>query len=99
LLTPEDAFRRPVLEALVELSGSAPVGKVLDRVEQKMKGVLNEYDRKPLPSDPRSIRWRNTAKWCRSTLAREGLMKSDSPHGIWEISEQGRKWLTKGDGQ
>ncbi len=24
---------------------------------------------------------------------REGLMKSDSPHGIWEISEKGRKLL------
>lgn len=97
LRTPEDAFRRPILEALVELSGSASIGEVLDRVEQKMKGVLNQYDYEPLPSDPRSVRWRNTAQWCRYTLVREGLMKKDSPHGIWEISEQGRKWLTKED--
>lgn len=69
-------------------------GEVLSRVEQKMKDVLNEYDREPLPSDPRAVRWRNTAQWCRNTLVREGLMKDDSPYGIWEISEQGHKWLT-----
>ena len=93
LRTPEDAFRRPILEALVELGGSAPIGEVLVRVEQKMKGVLNRYDYEPLPSDSRSLRWRNTAQWCRNTLVREGLMKSDSPYGIWEISDEGRKWL------
>jgi len=97
LRTPEDAFRRPILETLAELGGAAPIGEVLDRVEHKMKGVLNEYDREPLPSDPRSIRWRNTAQWCRNTLVREGLMKADSPYGVWEISEQGRKWLAKQD--
>ena len=93
LRTREDAFRRPILEALAELGGGAPISEVLDRVEHKMKGVLNEYDREPLPSDPRSIRWRNTAQWCRNTLVREGLMKADSPYGVWEISEQGRKWI------
>ena len=93
LRTPEDAFRRPILEALVELDGSAPIGKVLERVKGRMEGVLNPYDMEPLPSDPRSVRWRNTAQWCRNTLVREGLMKNDSPHGIWEISEAGRRWL------
>jgi restriction system protein len=97
LRTPEDAFRRPILEALVELGGTAPIGKVLDLVGEKMKAVLTKYDLEPLPSDPRSIRWRNTAQWCRHTLVREGLMKSDSPHGIWEISESGRKWLQNED--
>ena len=67
--------------------------EVLDRVEAKMKDVLNTYDREPLPSNPRSVRWRNTAQWCRNTLVREGLMKSDSPYGVWEISEAGRRWL------
>jgi len=93
LRTPEDTFRRPILHTLVELGGSAPIGEVLKRVEQKMKGVLNQHDYEPLRSDPRSPRWRNTAQWCRNTLVREGLMKNDSPRGIWEISDQGRKWL------
>lgn len=93
LRTTEDAFRRPLLEALHELGGSASVAEVLDLVEQKMRGILNEYDHQPLPSSPTEPRWRNTAQWCRYTLVREGLLKSDSPHGIWELSEAGRKEL------
>lgn len=90
LRTPEDSFRRPILESLIELGGSAPMKEVLELVEDKMKGILNEYDYQPLPSDPKSIRWRNTAQWCRNTLVREGLLKSNSPHGSWEISDKGR---------
>jgi hypothetical protein len=29
-------------------------------------------------------------------MVREGLLKSDSPRGIWEISERGRKALQEG---
>ncbi|WP_297761304.1 winged helix-turn-helix domain-containing protein [Thermosynechococcus sp.] len=93
LRTPEDTFRRPILESLVELGGEAPTGKVLDLLEKKMRAELTKYDLQPLPSDPKSIRWRNTAQWCRNTLVREGLMKQDSPHGTWEISDLGRKAL------
>lgn len=93
LRTPEEAFRVPILESLVKLGGSAPMSEVLRLVEIKMKRILNDYDRQSLPSDRRSIRWRNTAQWCRNTLVREGMMKRDSNFGIWEISEKGKKWL------
>ncbi|GBC77825.1 hypothetical protein HRbin08_01307 [bacterium HR08] len=96
LRTPEDAFRRLILEVLVELGGRAPMSEVLDRVEKKMEGRLTPHDYKPLPSDPKTIRWRNTAQWCRNTLVREGLMKGDSPRGVWEISEEGRGALQTG---
>ncbi len=95
--TPEDAFRRPILEALAELGGKGTVDEVLRLVEEKMKDVLNPYDWKPLPSDPKMIRWRNTAQWCRNAMAREGFLKPDSPRGIWEISERGREVLRKGE--
>ncbi len=91
--TSEEAFRIPILESLVELGGKASVGDVLDLVGQKMKDVLTSYDQEELPSTPGTIRWRNTAQWCRLTLVREGLLKPDSPQGIWEISDAGRKYL------
>ena len=97
LRTPEDAFRRPILETLIELGRSASVGKVLDRVEEKMKAILNTYDRQPLPSEPHTIRWRNNAQWCRNTMVQEGLLKADSPRGIWEISDKGREALKRGE--
>ncbi|WP_322818828.1 winged helix-turn-helix domain-containing protein [Tepidiforma sp.] len=97
LRTQEDEFRRPILEALVELGGSAPIGDVLDKVGAKMRGILKEHDYEPLRSAPRTPRWRNTAQWCRNTLVKEGLMKHGSPEGVWEITEEGRRWLAASD--
>ncbi|WP_157042527.1 winged helix-turn-helix domain-containing protein [Roseiflexus castenholzii] len=93
LRTPEDEFRAPILQCLVDLGGSAPMTEVLDRVERVMKDRLNAYDRLPLPSDSTLIRWRNTAQWARNVMVREGLLASDSPRGVWEITPAGRRWL------
>ena len=95
LRTSEEAFRRPILETLVEMGGSAPVNEALDKVEDKMKNILNNYDRQPLPSYPNTVRWRNTAQWCRNSMVQEGLMKADSPRGVWEISGRGREALRR----
>ena len=92
LRTPEDSFRKPILETLVELGGSAPVSTVLDALENKMSGVLNDCDKQPLKSYPHSIRWRNSAQWCQ-ILVQEGFLKEDSPRGVWEVSEKGVKAL------
>jgi restriction system protein len=93
LRTPEDSFRLPILEALVQLGGSGGINEVLDAVGPKMEGTLNKYDRQAMASDPKQIRWRNTAQWCRLTLVREGLLERDSPRGVWEISSKGRRAL------
>ncbi len=57
LRTSEDAFRIPILEALVELGDSASMSQVLELVEKKMKDRLNEYDYQILPSN-NTIRWK-----------------------------------------
>ena len=93
LRTPQSAFRRPILETLVESGGSASVSRVLERIEEKMKGILNDYDRQPLPSHPNVTRWENNAQWCRYSLVQEGFLKAGSPNGIWEISDKGKAAL------
>ena len=95
LRTPEENFRIPILQALVDLGGSAPVDQVLDKVEEKMRTQLNVYDRQPLPSDPNQTRWRNTAQWARNGMLREGLLAADSPRGVWQITQAGREWLAE----
>lgn len=92
---PEPSFRQPILEAIMELGGSAPIDDVLGLVEQNMSKELNDVDYQPLPSDPNCLRWRNTAQWARYNMVQEGLLKSDSPRGIWEITEEGRRWLSE----
>lgn len=90
LRTPEEAFRKPVLESLKELDGSASPGKLLETTALKVKNTLNDYDRQPLPSSPETPRWHNTVRWCLNTLASEGCVKHDSARGVWEILEKGR---------
>lgn len=91
LRTPEDSYRRPILEAVIELGGRGEVNRVLDIVGQKLGERLNEYDLAPVPSNPDEPRWRNAAKWARNTLVNEGFLAKDSPKGTWEITEKGRK--------
>jgi restriction system protein len=90
LRTPEEVFYQPILRALAKLGGSAKMGDVLANVEQQMKGMLKSVDDEPLTSDPDTLRWRNTAQWARHAMVQEGLLKSGSPKGTWEISDKGR---------
>ncbi len=64
LRIPEKAFRRPILEALVELGGGASMKQVLNCVERRMYKQFTQYDYEPLPSSS-MLCWQNTAQWCR----------------------------------
>jgi hypothetical protein len=92
-ITPHTAFYRAILESLVELGGSAKTKVVLDRVGEKMKDILKPLDHAVLPSDGKSIRWRNSAQWARNTMVNEDGRMKKTKNGIWEISDKGRKWL------
>ncbi len=93
LKTPQQAFRKPILESLVEVGGSAEAAVILERVYNKLKHQLNDQDHATLPPENDTPRWINTARWARNTLRSEGLMRSDSPRGTWEVTEKGRDWL------
>jgi len=90
--TPEGAYRVPILEALVELGGQAPVSEVLERVYEKLRGQFQPSDLEFVPSGQEE-RWRNTAKWARADLKMQGYIASDTPKGIWAITDAGRRYL------
>jgi restriction system protein len=92
-VTPHTAFYRAILESLVELGGSAKTKVVLDRVGEKMRDILKPLDHAVLPSDGKSIRWRNSAQWARNTMVNEDGRMKKTKNGVWEISDEGRKWL------
>lgn len=93
--TPEHEYVIPILQSLVDLGGSGPIGEVLDRVHDIMNGRLRDVDFQPLASDPALPRWRNAAQWARNSMCRDGLLRNDSPRGIWEISDTGRRHLSE----
>jgi len=93
LRTPEPAFFRPILQALSDLGGSAKRSDVFIVLEQSMRDVLKPIDYQILSSEAEQVRWQNSAQWARNLMVKEGLLQSDSPVGIWEITEKGRAWL------
>lgn len=88
--TPQTDYTLPILETLIEMGGSGRMSAVLDRVYDKMKDRLTPKDLEKVPSGT-VIRWKNYAQWERQRLKSEGYLKKDSPFGIWEITEEGRK--------
>lgn len=97
LRTPESVYQRPILQALSALGGSGKVADVIDRVGKLMRPILKDVDHDPLASSPDMPRWRNTAQWARNAMVKDGLLKADSPRGVWELTEAGRLALSKGD--
>jgi len=94
LVTPQKAFRLPLLKSLVEMGGRGRTRLVLDRVGEMMASKLNDFDRAFL-ANGREIRWRNAVCWERNECVKEGLLKRGSPKGIWEISERGRQYMSE----
>jgi len=95
LKTHQKEFCIPILESLIELGGKAKMKEVLKLVHDKMKNTLNKYDYEPPPSDPKQTRWKNSAQWARNTMVDKGLLSSKSPKGVWEITEEGRKFYNQ----
>ncbi len=88
--TLQSAFREPILRVLLQLGGGGRVGYVLDEVGAEMNDILNEIDKRRLESG-NDVRWRNAAQWERAVMVKEGLLSSESPRGMWELTENGRK--------
>jgi hypothetical protein len=89
--TPHEEYRLPILRTLVALGGSGDVAHVIRRVGEGMKATLTRHDQEDIRSG--MVRWEKAANWERFDMVREGLLKSDSPRGVWAISEKGRRYL------
>jgi hypothetical protein len=94
-ITPHSAYCPFILQALIEMGGSGKTRHVLDRVGEKMKHILKPIDYEVLPSDGKTIRWRNSAQWARDKMSNKDGRMTERNDGIWEISEKGRKWLAE----
>ncbi len=85
---PSHAFRPYILKALAELGGSAREADVLERVEEMVRPHLSPIDLEWM-STGNDYRWRKKACWERFRMKQDGLLRDDSPRGIWELSELG----------
>ncbi len=91
-LLPEEDYVVPLLEVLMELGGSAPVSRVVELLESRLDGKLTATDRKTLSSG--KVRWKSRVQFVRLSLIREGYMAREAPRGIWEITDEGRAYVS-----
>jgi hypothetical protein len=89
---PQKEYLMPILEALLEKGGKATEREVFEIIEQKMGKYFNHLDLEIL-KDGYFKRWQKNVAWQRFNMVKEGLLKSNSPRGLWEITEKGRKYL------
>lgn len=92
LATPRDEYIIPILESIAELGGNGRIPEILQKVKEKMIDVLTEYDME-LEPEGNEYRWRKSAQWARYHLTQKGLLSDESPRGVWEITDAGRKYL------
>jgi hypothetical protein len=85
---PVDQFEKPILIAISEHGGSAPIAAVLQEVHRKMKDRFSESDVEAVQSGQK--RWETRVHFARLRLAKRGLIDQESPRGIWAISERGK---------
>ena len=88
--TPQGEYRLPIVESLLELHGSAMADEVLQGVFRKVKSKLKPIDQE-LMENGGEPRWRLQARFERKNMVLDGLLKSDSQHGLWELTDKGRR--------
>lgn len=91
-LTPPKDFWRLILQILVDREGRASRQEVHDYIERKMEGRLKPGDLEV--NRDGTLKWSKQVDYQRLAMVQEGLLRNDSSRGNWEITENGRQWLS-----
>lgn len=94
LLLPETEYELPILQALASTGGRRPTREVVEEVGRVLDGRLTEVDREPVRAGE-PPRWQGRVQFTRLRLVKAGLLKPDSPRGVWELSAAGERRLTE----
>ena len=91
LTSPAD-FWKLILDALVARGGQASRQEVHDDIEQRMKAQFKRGDLEV--NRDGTLKWNKQVDYQRLAMVHRGLIRKDSPRGNWEITENGRQWLS-----
>jgi hypothetical protein len=78
-------LQRIIIETLKEFGGRANANDVLDKLAIKLKNKLTPADLELL--DDGYTRWQKNVHWTRYILTGKGVLKNNSPRGIWELAD------------
>lgn len=73
----------PIITALQDLGGSARKQEITRAVKAELGSRMSPIDRERLPSG--MPRWLTRLAKARANLIRDGVLRADTPRGIWEL--------------
>jgi len=85
-------FRMPLLKTLYALGGSEYSREIRATMERLVAPMLGAGDYEIVSNG--QPRWWNAICSVRNDLIREGLFRSDSERGIWELSKRGTDFMS-----
>lgn len=94
-ILPEKAYWRPILSVIAEAGGHMAATDVIEAVWDRLRDQLTARDleRQGLGE----MRWRNRVRFARLRMKERGLLSEDSPRGVWEITDEGRRYLAQAE--
>lgn len=84
--TEQKVLREVMVKSLRTLGGRARVIEVIKEMERQLEGKLLPGDMGWRESTGEYV-WQNNAKWERFRMTQDGILRSDSPRGYWELNE------------
>ena len=89
-ITPELLYLFLILNILIKAGGSAERCRVLDTIKRDYKHFLSGKDLSEYQSG-HGERWKNHISFAREHLKEVEYLRKDSPRGLWEVTDEGRK--------
>lgn len=90
LRTDRQVLREQIILALQRLGGRAKVSDVIEEMTRQLDGKLQPGDLVLRGGATKEPAWQNNTQWERYQMVQDGLLRGDSPRGVWELSEDYR---------
>ncbi len=84
--TNSDTLRACIINALQKFGGRARLSNIFQDIELQLKDQFLPADLNKVQNGKQTV-WKNNVQWERLRMVKEGILKNDSPNGIWELSE------------
>ncbi len=88
--TAKQVLREQIVLALKQLGGKAKVSDVIEEMTRQLDGKLQPGDLVLRGGATKEPAWQNNTQWERYQMVQDGLLRGDSPRGVWELSEDYR---------
>jgi len=85
--TQQSEYRPYIIDCLKAHGGRAHVKTIRNWIEKEMSHKFSTRDLERLDNANGEAVWWNSAQWARLDMVKEGVLRNDSPRGIWELSE------------